>query len=92
VIAAEVQRCLDAEIRPLLHVHGGDVELVGVDDGIVELAFLSACRGCHFKAWTMLIVIESRLLRVDGVHEVRAQGVNVSRQARERTRALFESA
>src|SRR5690606_16280737 len=35
-----------AAVRPTLHAHGGDVELLGVADGVVRLRLRGACRGC----------------------------------------------
>jgi Fe-S cluster biogenesis protein NfuA len=34
------------EIRPLLQADGGDIELVGVDDGVVKVRLRGACAGC----------------------------------------------
>lgn len=87
-----VQACLDDRIRPLLQSHGGEAEIASIDDGIVTLRFLAACRACHYKSWTSVAVVESRLLEVDGVREVQIEGAPLSRQARERTRAFLAGA
>lgn len=50
-------------IRPSLQAHGGDVELVGVDeDNAVRLRLQGACHGCPGAAMTMKMGIE-RILR-----------------------------
>jgi Fe-S cluster biogenesis protein NfuA len=73
-VAATISR----EIRPLLRVHGGDCELIGVEDGVVRIRFLMACTACKLRPLTLLAAVRPRLLRIDGVTDVRAAGVGVS--------------
>ncbi len=50
-------------IRPALQGHGGDVELVGIDDdNTVKVRLQGACRGCPGAAMTMKMGIE-RILK-----------------------------
>ncbi|MBP7052716.1 MAG: NifU family protein [Phycisphaerae bacterium] len=50
-------------VRPALQGHGGDVELIGVDeDKTVRLRLQGACRGCPGATMTMKMGIE-RILR-----------------------------
>lgn len=50
-------------LRPALQGHGGDVELVGVDeDNTVHVRLQGACQGCPGAAMTMKMGIE-RILR-----------------------------
>ena len=56
-----VQAVLD-EIRPALKADGGDVELVGVKDGIVSVRLTGACGGCPMSTMTLKMGIE-RLLK-----------------------------
>ena len=59
-------------VRPALQGHGGDVELVEVDeDNNVKLRLQGACQGCPMSQMTVKNGIE-RLLKekVDGVTEV----------------------
>jgi Fe-S cluster biogenesis protein NfuA len=51
-----------AQIRPALQADGGDVELVGVDDGVVKVMLKGACAGCPVAEMTLKQGIE-RLLR-----------------------------
>jgi Fe-S cluster biogenesis protein NfuA len=81
---AAVERVLDQVVRPLLRTHGGSCEIVSIDAGVVELAFLDACTGCRLRPFTLLGAIRPRLLGIDGVIDVRARGVGVSRAAVER--------
>jgi Fe-S cluster biogenesis protein NfuA len=56
-----VKTVLD-EIRPALQADGGDVELVGVKDGIVSVRLTGACGGCPMSTMTLKMGIE-RLLK-----------------------------
>lgn len=60
------------QVRPALQDHGGDVELLGVDeDKTVRVRLQGACRGCPGATMTMRMGIE-RILRerVPDVKEV----------------------
>ena len=58
----QVKEVIDA-IRPALQGHGGDVELVGVDDdNTVKVRLQGACQGCPGAAMTMKAGIE-RILK-----------------------------
>jgi Fe-S cluster biogenesis protein NfuA len=56
-----VKTVLD-QIRPALQADGGDVELVGVKDGIVSVRLTGACGGCPMSTMTLKMGIE-RLLK-----------------------------
>jgi Fe-S cluster biogenesis protein NfuA len=47
-----------AKIRPALQADGGDVELVGVDDGVVKVSLKGACAGCPVSTMTLKMGIE----------------------------------
>ena len=50
-------------VRPALQSHGGDVELVGIDDdNTVKVRLQGACQGCPGAAMTMKMGIE-RILK-----------------------------
>ena len=50
------------QIRPSLQADGGDVELVGVEDGIVKVKLTGACAGCPMSTLTLKQGIE-RILK-----------------------------
>jgi len=60
-------------IRPALQADGGDLILLGVDGGTVNLQLVGACGGCPMSTMTLTAGIE-RILRdrVPGVAEVNA--------------------
>lgn len=49
------------EIRPLLQADGGDIELMGVDDGVVKVRLRGACAGCPGAQMTLKMAVERRL-------------------------------
>lgn len=59
------ERVLEAleEVRPALQMDGGDVELVGVEEGEVRVRLLGACGGCPMAAMTLVGFVEERLKR-----------------------------
>lgn len=48
-------------IRPSLIADGGNVELVGVEDGVVKLKLTGACAGCPMSTITLKEGIEKIL-------------------------------
>jgi len=52
-----------AEIRPLAASHGGDIEVVRIDDGVVELRMIGTCDGCPSSAATLTHGVEAALRR-----------------------------
>lgn len=57
---ARVQAALD-RIRPYLHGHGGDVELLEVRDGLARLRLQGACHGCASSLRPLTMGIEQVL-------------------------------
>lgn len=48
-------------MRPYLSGHGGDVEVLGVDNGVVHLRLVGACSGCSASAITLRDGVEEAL-------------------------------
>jgi Fe-S cluster biogenesis protein NfuA len=60
-------------IRPALQADGGDLILLGVDGGTVNLQMVGACGGCPLSTMTLKAGIERILTdRVPGVEVVNA--------------------
>jgi Fe-S cluster biogenesis protein NfuA len=90
-LLADVLMVLRTQIRPLLAVHGGGVDLIEVTPaGEVRLAFEGACRGCSLKSVTYALGIRQKLMPVPGVTEVTVEGVRLSRAAIERAARMYE--
>jgi Fe-S cluster biogenesis protein NfuA len=56
-----VRRALE-KIRPAVRLDGGDLELVGIADGIVTIRLTGACDGCPMSPVTLRAGVE-RILR-----------------------------
>lgn len=60
-------------IRPALQADGGDLVLLGVEEGVVNLQMVGACGGCPMSMMTLKAGIERILQdRVPGVVSVEA--------------------
>jgi Fe-S cluster biogenesis protein NfuA/nitrite reductase/ring-hydroxylating ferredoxin subunit len=55
-----VQEALDS-VRPYMESHGGDVDLLGVEDGIARLRMQGSCSGCGASQATLELAIERAL-------------------------------
>jgi Fe-S cluster biogenesis protein NfuA len=49
------------EIRPLLQGDGGDIELVGIEGGVVKVRLRGACAGCPGAQMTLKMAVERRM-------------------------------
>jgi len=56
-------------VRPYLQSHGGNVELLGVDDDVVRLRLQGSCHGCASSAMILERAPDSAGLEVEGVVE-----------------------
>ena len=59
-IVAQIEDTLDA-IRPALREDGGDVEVVGFDEGVLQLRLVGACSACPISTTTVKQGIERRI-------------------------------
>ncbi len=50
-----------AEVRPYLHSHGGDMEVVHIEDGVVRLKLHGSCDGCTAADATIIEQVETAL-------------------------------
>ena len=64
----EIEKAL-ARISGALQRDGGDIELVGVENGVVKVRLKGACAGCPMSQMTMVNFVENELRRA--VPEVR---------------------
>ena len=68
----EVEKTI-GEIRPQLQAHGGDIELIGVKDGVVTVKLTGACAGCSMAQMTIKMGVERHLkTKIPGVKRVDA--------------------
>jgi Fe-S cluster biogenesis protein NfuA/nitrite reductase/ring-hydroxylating ferredoxin subunit len=72
-IEARVRTALE-EVRPYLDSHGGNVELIAVEDGTVRLRMEGSCSGCPSSAVTLKLAIEDAIRKhAPDVGEIEAE-------------------
>ena len=88
-IASEVEAVLDEFVRPYLATHGGDLQVVGVEGGVVFFHLTGRCAGCAAADQTSEELINRELVeRVPGIKK--AVLVNgISPELLEQTLALL---
>jgi Fe-S cluster biogenesis protein NfuA len=73
-LETRVRGALD-EVRPYLRQHGGGVELLGVEEGVVRLRLDGACHGCPSSAVTLKSAVEEAVRRAaPEVERIEADG------------------
>lgn len=69
-LETRVRGALD-EVRPYLESHGGNVELLGVEEGVAKLRLEGSCSGCPSSTMTLKLAIEDAIHKaapdVDGI-------------------------
>jgi Fe-S cluster biogenesis protein NfuA/nitrite reductase/ring-hydroxylating ferredoxin subunit len=64
-------------VRPYLESHGGDVELLGVEEGVARLRLEGSCSGCPSSTMTLKLAIEKAIHEAaPDVEEVIADGTD----------------
>ncbi|MFV0497693.1 MAG: NifU family protein [Candidatus Fimivivens sp.] len=68
---AEIELVLDERVRPLLKSHGGNLQVLEVQNGIVRFKFLGHCAGCPAADLTNEALVQAELVgRVPGITSV----------------------
>jgi len=57
----KVEEILENMVRPQLATHYGNIELISVENGIVEVKLLGECSGCPSAKFTIEDVVETTL-------------------------------
>jgi Fe-S cluster biogenesis protein NfuA len=74
-VSARVESALES-VRPYLAMHGGDVELLSVEDGVARLRLRGSCHGCPSSTATLKQAIEEAIFKVaPDLERVEAEGV-----------------
>jgi Fe-S cluster biogenesis protein NfuA/nitrite reductase/ring-hydroxylating ferredoxin subunit len=73
-LEARVRGALDG-VRPYLESHGGNVEILEIEDSTVRLRLEGSCSGCPSSAVTLKLAIEDAIHKAaPDVEEIRAEG------------------
>jgi Fe-S cluster biogenesis protein NfuA len=74
-LEARVVQALE-KVRPYLDSHGGDVELLGITDGIVHLRMQGSCKTCPSSSMTLKLAIEEAIYAAaPDVVSIEAEGI-----------------
>src|SRR5918999_3328709 len=80
-VETRVVRALE-EVRPYLQSHGGNVELLGVEGGVVRVRMEGSCDGCPSSAMTLKLAIEEAVLKAaPDLEGIEAEGVTEPKPA-----------
>lgn len=60
LIKERVEKALE-EIRPRLQADGGDIELLNVENGVVQVKLKGSCAGCPMSTMTLKMGVEQYL-------------------------------
>jgi Fe-S cluster biogenesis protein NfuA/nitrite reductase/ring-hydroxylating ferredoxin subunit len=64
------------QVRPYLHSHGGNVELLGVEKGVARLRMEGSCSGCPSSTVTLRLAIEEAIQKTaPDLERIEAEGV-----------------
>jgi len=64
------------EVRPYLRSHGGNVELLGVEEGVARLRMQGSCSGCPSSTVTLRLAIEEAIQKTaPDLEGIEAEGV-----------------
>jgi len=73
-VAMRAMQVLES-VRPYITSHGGDVELVAIEDGVARVRLSGNCQGCGSSSVTMHQVIRDAMLEhVPEIHAVEDAG------------------
>lgn len=75
-------------VKSRLRGHGGDVVIGHISDGVVDLEFQGACRGCPAQAFTFVAVVEPAVRAVHAVTTVESSRSHISPFVVERIRKM----
>jgi Fe-S cluster biogenesis protein NfuA/nitrite reductase/ring-hydroxylating ferredoxin subunit len=59
-IEERVRQALDT-VRPYMESHGGDVELLGIEDGVARLRLEGSCKSCRASSSTLELAVKQAL-------------------------------
>ena len=57
----EIEKTLDERVRPDLSLHGGDIRIEKLEDGVLHVRMLGQCSGCPSADLTMENLVDTEL-------------------------------
>lgn len=57
----EIEKVLDERVRPDLSLHGGNIQVEKIEDGVLHVRMLGHCSGCPSAELTMENLVNTEL-------------------------------
>ena len=57
----QIDKVLDVKVRPDLSLHGGDIKIEKIEDGVLHVRLLGQCSGCPSANLTMESLVNEEL-------------------------------
>lgn len=57
----EIEKVLDERVRPDLSLHGGNIRIEKLEDGVLHVRMLGQCSGCPSAELTMENLVDTEL-------------------------------
>jgi len=67
----QVELVIEQYVAPALKAHGGSIEIVEINEGVVKVRLKGACQGCPHSALTLYNGVRTILIRhIPEIHTV----------------------
>ena len=85
----EIEKVIEEKVLPYLQNHGGGVELLGLEDGVLKVRLLGQCSGCPSATITTEQIIQEEVCAA--VPEVKQVALihSVSQELLDQARAIL---
>jgi Fe-S cluster biogenesis protein NfuA len=68
----KIQKVLEERIRPALREHGGDIQILSMEDGVLRFRLLGQCSGCPSASVTAAELVGKEIREaIPEIREVR---------------------
>lgn len=73
-VNTQIENVIDTYVRPYLHGHGGDIQVLDFKDGVLHFKLTGMCSNCPSSLLTTEEVVAKELVeRVEAVKSVRLE-------------------
>jgi Fe-S cluster biogenesis protein NfuA len=56
-----IERVMKEQVRPMLHMEGGHIEVLDIHDGVLRVRLHGTCSGCPSTVLAVIMEIEQQL-------------------------------
>lgn len=61
MIENRIKQVIDEKVKPYLTEHNGNIEFLGIENGVVKIKLLGQCSGCISAKYTVENIVEAPL-------------------------------